>query len=103
MGRIELNRTGHNLQRLWWFHDGLWFQQVAQRFGYEAANGINLTSARAVARRAMRLVARVLPKTPLTIEQLAEYCDGAAKLMWAPSMMKWRGPDRRRGDSGGRV
>lgn len=89
MERLEPDRTGRNLQRLWWLHDGLWFHGVAKRCGFDVANELNHAAARAIAKRAMRLASGGRPKGPLTIEQVAEYFARAAELMWAPSMMRW--------------
>jgi hypothetical protein len=91
MERIEIDRAGRNLQRLWWLHDGLWFHEVAQRFGFEVANELNHVAVKAVAKRAMRLALGGRPKEPLAIEEVAEDFERAAELMWAPSMMRWEG------------
>ena len=88
---IEIDRIGKNLQRLWWLHDGLWFHEVARRFGFEAANELNHAVVKTVAKRAMRLAIGGRPRGPLTIEEVADYFERAAELMWAPSMMRWDG------------
>lgn len=87
MGRLNPERTIRNLQRLWWLHDGLWFQAVAERFGPEVANELNHQAAQIVAKRAMRLTGA--RKGPLTVEEIADRFAKAAELMWAPSMMRW--------------
>lgn len=91
MEHLKVDRLGRNLQRLWWLHDGLWFHEVAERFGVEAANELNHAAAQVVAKRAMRLASGGRPKGPLTIEEVADYFARAAELMWAPSMMRWEG------------
>ncbi|MFQ6117769.1 MAG: hypothetical protein ACE5LQ_05835 [Candidatus Bipolaricaulia bacterium] len=91
MDHLKLDRVGRNLQRLWWLHDGLWFHEVARRYGFDVANELNHATVKVVAKRAMRLASGGRPKGPLTIEEVAGYFERAAELMWAPSMMRWEG------------
>ena len=54
--------TPMDLYQWWWLHDGRWYQEVAQRFGFDAANEINRTALQFVAVRVGRSVAKSLPR-----------------------------------------
>ncbi len=83
---------GNRLQRLWWLHDALWYQGVARRFGFKAANELNREVIKPVARRAMKavLAGRGLPpKGALTAEEVLACFQEASELMWPAPMTRW--------------
>lgn len=83
--------TGNRLQRLWWLHDALWYQGVAKRFGFEAANEINREAIKPIARRAMRAVLadQEISRKNLDIGDLEALFQKASHLMWPPPMTEW--------------
>jgi hypothetical protein len=68
----------------WWLHDGRWYQEVAQRFGFDAANEINKSALRFLAARVAKGVLKSLDKPIEQMEwpEVVEvFCRGA-RLMW---------------------
>lgn len=62
--------------RQWWLHDARWYQGVAERFGYEAANEINAEAIRYVATHIGKRVARQSGNKPAEdIEELRRRYD----------------------------
>jgi len=82
---------GNRLQRLWWLHDALWYQEVAKRFGPEAANEINREAIRPIARRVMKavLAGRGLDRDDLAMEDVLACFREASALMWPPPLTEW--------------
>ena len=80
------------IRKLWWLHDALWYQGVAKRFGYEAANAINREAIRPIAKRAMRRVlaesGRDQGSAPEDFgpEEIPAYFRKTSDLMWPPPM-----------------
>lgn len=72
------------LQQWWWLHDARWYQGVARRFGFDAANEINAEALRFVAERIGRHVARTLgrPVQELTWEEALAAFEQCPDLMW---------------------
>lgn len=83
----------YELQKLWWLHDALWYQGVAKRFGYEAANEINQEAIQPIAKRVMRRVladlGKGVDKTNPGIEDILFCFRKASDLMWPPPMTEW--------------
>ncbi|UFJ42572.1 hypothetical protein LOK74_08800 [Brevibacillus humidisoli] len=73
------------IYRYWWFHDGAWYQNVARKFGFEAANELNKEALRYMAKRGMQTYVRengIDLSEITTIESLAHhYMEGASE-MW---------------------
>lgn len=81
------------IQRLWWLHDALWYQGVARRCGYRAANALNREILRPVAKRAMRKVLADGDRKSkrgegLGPEAILAHFREASELMW-PSLTQW--------------
>ena len=89
----EVTVKAHELQKLWWLHDALWYQGVAKRFGYEAANEINQEAIRPIAKRVMRRVladiGQDIDRTNLSLEDILSCFKKASDLMWPPPLTKW--------------
>lgn len=83
--------TREQLYQWWWLHDGAWYQEVAKRFGFDAANEINKQALRFMAARVSRQIAGELDKP---VEEMAwpevveTFCKGA-KLMWPEPSLKF--------------
>jgi len=60
-----------NVYRMWWLHDARWYQGVASRFGYAAANAINAEALRFVAVRTGKRVAKTFGR-PVAEANLTE-------------------------------
>lgn len=72
------------VQQYWWLHDARWYQEVARRFGFEAANEINKAAISFVARRVARNIAKALP-TPieeLNWDEVVEIVKLCPEHMW---------------------
>ncbi len=75
----------------WWTHDGRWYQEVAEQFGFEAANDINKRALRFLAARIARSIKLSLDKP---LEQMSwpevvdVFCRGAA-LMWPGAALEF--------------
>lgn len=73
--------------RQWWLHDARWYQGVASRFGYAAANEINAEALRYVATHVGKRVARQAGGKPAeTIEALRERYDTCAERMFPQAL-----------------
>jgi hypothetical protein len=87
------------LYQFWWLHDGLWYQNVARRFGFEAANELNKQCLRALARRSMQAIVRerAVDTRQLDLGQLVELYVAAARTLWPEAWVHLRatitGPD----------
>jgi hypothetical protein len=83
----------HEIQRVWWLHDALWYQGAAKRFGYAAANEINQEVIRPIAKRVMRGVladlSKDIDKANLSQEDILACFRKASDLMWPPPMTEW--------------
>lgn len=77
-------------QALWWLHDGRWYQEVARRFGHEAANEINAAAVRFVAVRVGRSVARRLgkPVAELTRDDIVTAMELCCREMWPDRFLR---------------
>jgi hypothetical protein len=77
------------LYQWWWLHDGRWYQEVANRFGYDAANDLNRLAGSFVAARVGKLVARSLgrPIHELSWPEAVEAFDACPALMWPAELM----------------
>jgi hypothetical protein len=73
--------------RLWWLHDARWYQGVAKRFGYEAANQINAEALRYVATHVGKRVARQFGGAPADgIGELRQRYDACSDRMFPPEL-----------------
>ncbi|TDB81872.1 L-2-amino-thiazoline-4-carboxylic acid hydrolase [Micromonospora sp. KC721] len=79
----------NQLFQWWWLHDARWYQEVAARFGFEAANEINAKALKFVSARVARSVAQGLGKPVDELEWL-DVVDAFARcptLMWPPELV----------------
>lgn len=60
--------TQMDLYQWWWLHDARWYQEVAKRYGFDAANELNRTALQFVAIRVGRSVAKTLPRPTAELE-----------------------------------
>jgi hypothetical protein len=76
--------TLNQLYQWWWLHDGRWYQEVAKRFGFDAANEINREALKFVASRVGRSVAAQLgrPIGELDFPEVVEAFAECSKRMW---------------------
>lgn len=66
------------LYQWWWLHDGFWYQEVARRFGFEAANEINKTVLKTLATRVARSVVKSYGKSFTEWHEVVDaYCKSA--------------------------
>lgn len=95
MSDAELER----LYRWWWTHDAHWYQAVARRFGFDAANEMNKEALKFVAERVGRSVARRLgkPTEELNLREAVEAFGDCCSLMWPETFIQFdhviTGPD----------
>ncbi|HEV2634452.1 MAG TPA: hypothetical protein VGX23_04855 [Actinocrinis sp.] len=81
--RTETSPEAMEVYRQWWLHDARWYQGVAERFGYAAANEINAEAMRYVATHVGRRVARQSGgKPPESIEELRRRYDACTDKMF---------------------
>ena len=72
-----------DVYRQWWLHDARWYQEVAKRFGHEAANEINAQALRYVAVQAGRRIRRQFGARPAADrEELRQRYDACADWMF---------------------
>lgn len=76
--------TPNQLYQWWWLHDGRWYQEVAKRFGFEAANEINREALKFVATRVGKSIAQRLgrPIGELDFAEAIEVFGECSKAMW---------------------
>jgi hypothetical protein len=89
MSTSKLEPTIDQLHQWWWLHDGRWYQAVASRFGYEAANELNREAIKFVATRVGRTVAKSLARPILELpwpEVVAAF-NACSDMMWPTWMM----------------
>ncbi|MFL5345031.1 MAG: L-2-amino-thiazoline-4-carboxylic acid hydrolase [Hyalangium sp.] len=82
----------NQIYQWWWMHDGRWYQEVAKRFGFDAANEINREALKFVASRVARGYAKSLGR-PVQEMELAEAVSAftmCSKLMWPPEMIEFK-------------
>lgn len=82
---MPTSKEEEKLYMMWWLHDGQWYQNVAKRFGFDAANEINKEAARFMARRSMQMLVRErgVDTDEITLDEAVELYMTAAKNMWA--------------------
>lgn len=68
----------------WWLHDGRWYQEVASRFGFDAANEINKAALKFLCVRVAKYVMKGLDKrlTEMTWDEVVQVFNRSAELMW---------------------
>jgi hypothetical protein len=67
----------------WWLHDARWYQGVAKRFGYAAANELNAEALRYVAVHVGKRIARQFGgKQARDLEELRQRYDACAEWMF---------------------
>lgn len=83
--------TAAQVQQLWWFHDAQWYQEVAKRFGSEAANEINIKALTSVAYRVARSIARSLdmPVTEMNWDDALVAIKRCPQQMWPPGFVAY--------------
>ena len=85
------------LYQWWWSHDGLWYQEVARRFGFDAANDINKAVLKALAARVAKSVLKSYGKALSTWPEVVEACCRSAELMCPAEALEFTstitGPD----------
>lgn len=83
--------TLNQLYQWWWLHDGRWYQEVAKRFGFEAANEINREALKFVASRVGRSIATRLgrPLQEMDFPEVVSIFSGCSKMMWPPEMIEF--------------
>ncbi|MFC5718953.1 hypothetical protein ACFP1Z_02000 [Streptomyces gamaensis] len=79
-------------QQYWWLHDARWYQEVAKRFGFDAANEINKEAIAFVARRIAQNVAKAqgVPVRDMTWDQVVEIIKRCPEEMWPPQFVDYR-------------
>jgi L-2-amino-thiazoline-4-carboxylic acid hydrolase len=79
------------LYQWWWTHDGRWYQEVAKRFGFDAANEINREALKFVASRVARSYAKSLgrPVQEMEFAEAVAAFTTCSKLMWPPEMIEF--------------
>jgi hypothetical protein len=79
------------LYQWWWTHDGRWYQEVAKRFGFDAANEINREALKFVASRVARSYAKSLgrPVQEMEFAEAVAAFGACSKLMWPPEMIEF--------------
>jgi len=85
----EYEVTVPQLYQWWWLHDGRWYQEVAQRFGFDAANEINRNAIRFVASRVAKSVAKsfTVPIDQMEWPDVVAAFEKCSRLMWPPEMI----------------
>jgi hypothetical protein len=84
----------------WWLHDARWYQGVARRFGFDAANEINHEALKYMAWRIARVVAkdRCLDPSRATFDEAVSAFSRCCELMWPEKLLQFEyrvtGPNR---------
>jgi hypothetical protein len=80
----EDSPSAKNLYQWWWLHDGCWYHEVAQQFGYGAANELNRKAIEQVGARVARTIAKQLPAPARDLEwpEVVAAFWRAARAMW---------------------
>lgn len=86
-GEVPASRV----QQYWWLHDARWYQEVAKRFGFDAANEINKVAVQFVAFRVAQVVARSLttPVGDLSWDEVVEAIKRCPEQMWGPEFVDY--------------
>lgn len=85
----DLAPTAPRAQQHWWLHDARWYQEVAKRYGFEAANEINQEALAFVAYRVAQSLARSLPRpvAELSWDEAQEVIKAIPPQMWPPEFV----------------
>ncbi|QKG83264.1 hypothetical protein GXN76_01485 [Kroppenstedtia pulmonis] len=92
--------SDEKIYRFWWLHDGAWYQNVARRIGFEAANDLNKECLRYMAIRGTRSYVRenkIDTSQIQDIETLVYHFMKAPKQLWPEEWIQMEatitGPD----------
>jgi hypothetical protein len=84
------NKIDERIYRFWWLHDAAWYQNVAKRFGFEAANELNKESLRYMALRTMQAHVREnrIDTAFANIEDMVKHLMEGTLLMWPATWLQ---------------